>query len=487
MNTFERLRKGIFLSKDTEEKEKEKDNIVSENLKKIDTENENKTTELKTKNIEKTGNKENTENTENMENTENIENEKKDNFIVEQKTEEPKSKKESHEIKNPFNLLPDIKIENSFNSLFKFIPTFSLNQKEGDNKDSNNDYEPEIIVLDNTDENLKIYQQKMIDLREENNFLKNQIKEYVSKVAWLEEHFTIRQENANIQHLQELEHIRKTNEKETKEYNAKIKELEDSIEVLQTELARQTELLVDEKDTLTFTTNANWSLEKRINELEDKMRIKNSESIDLKAQLLKFSEKLDSKTEEYKELEKKYKKLKNESEVYITENEKLKKENSLLSEKFKIYDNISKRSTKAYETKFYNSFYSQNTPKVKTNSELSFNLYPTSADPNNNSNFDNRKNKHDFSDTKSYSFTQSFDNDDSIMSNRNDSLIEDSDLNDLMDEISFNSETLKKKPTKMNIYDFHEPSSELLSENNKNDDLNPMTQNQNILTEINLD
>jgi len=39
----------------------------------------------------------------------------------------------------------------------------------------------------------------------------------------------------------------------------------------------------------------------------------------------------------------------------------------------------------------------------------------------------------------------------------------------------------------MNIYDFHEPSSELLSESNKNDDLNPMTQNQNALTEINLD
>jgi len=429
MNTFERLKKGIFLSKDTEAKEK--DNIVPE--KPDETENETETTESETEKMEKNENKESTEN------------ENKDNNItVEQKAEEQKNKKESIEIKNPFNLknkslLPDIKIENSFNSFFKFIPTFNSNQKDGENnksEDNDNINEPEIIILDNNDENLKIYQQKMIDLREENKFLKNQLKEYVSKVAWLEEHFTIRQEKANVQHLQELEHIRKINEKETKEYNAKIKELEDSIEVLQTELTRQTELLVNEKDTLTFTANANWTLEKKINELEDKMRIKNSESIDLKAQLLKFSEKLDSKTEEYKELEKKYKKLKNESDVYIAENERLKKENNLLSEKFKIYDNISKRSAKSYESKFYNNIYSQNTSKTKTNSEYSFNLYPTSADPNNNSNYDNKKSKHDVSDTKSYSFTQSLDNDNSIISNRNDSFIEDSDLNDLMDEIS---------------------------------------------------
>jgi len=44
--------------------------------------------------------------------------------------------------------------------------------------------------------------------------------------------------------------------------------------VLQTELRRQTDLLADEKDTLTFTTSANWSLEKRISELEDKLKIK---------------------------------------------------------------------------------------------------------------------------------------------------------------------------------------------------------------------
>ena len=44
--------------------------------------------------------------------------------------------------------------------------------------------------------------------------------------------------------------------------------------MLQTELRRQTDLLADEKDTLTFTTSANWSLEKRISELEDKLKIK---------------------------------------------------------------------------------------------------------------------------------------------------------------------------------------------------------------------
>ncbi|OUM65555.1 hypothetical protein PIROE2DRAFT_7396, partial [Piromyces sp. E2] len=170
--------------------------------------------------------------------------------------------------------------------------------------------EPEIIVLDNTDESLKIYQQKMIDLREENNFLKNQIKEYVSKVAWLEEHFTIRQENANVQHLQELEHIRKTNEKETNEYLERIKELEEEVDILQTELTRQTDLLADEKDTLTFTTSANWNLEKKISELEDKLKIKNSESIDLKAQIINMKEQLETKTEECNEIEKKYNTLK---------------------------------------------------------------------------------------------------------------------------------------------------------------------------------
>ena len=41
-------------------------------------------------------------------------------------------------------------------------------------KENEPENEPEIIVLDNTDESLKNYQQKMIDLREENNFLKSQ-------------------------------------------------------------------------------------------------------------------------------------------------------------------------------------------------------------------------------------------------------------------------------------------------------------------------
>jgi len=50
--------------------------------------------------------------------------------------------------------------------------------------------------------------------------------------------------------------------------------LEDAIEILQTELARQTDLLADEKDKFTFTTSANWSLEKKISELEDKLKIK---------------------------------------------------------------------------------------------------------------------------------------------------------------------------------------------------------------------
>jgi len=326
----------------------------------------------------------------------------------------------------------------------------------------------------------------MIDLREENNFLKSQIKEYVSKVAWLEEHFTIRQENANIQHLQELEHIRKTNEKEAMEYNEKIKELEDSIEILQAELTRQTELLVDEKDTLSYTTNANWNLEKKINELEDKLRIKTSESVDLKSQILKFSEELDAKTEEFDLLEKKYNILKSESELYKMEYEKYKKENTLLSEKIKIYDNISKRSTKTYESRLYNNVYSSSTPRTNSNSEYSFTLYPTSADPNNNINYDSKKNRPTH--IKSFSFTQSFDNSNSFMSNKNDLTIDDTDLNDLMDEISFNNETLKSKSNnQMNFYDFNEPSSEILSENNNNEDDDPLTQNQNILTEINLD
>jgi len=50
--------------------------------------------------------------------------------------------------------------------------------------------------------------------------------------------------------------------------------LEDEVGVLQTELTRQTDLLADEKDTLTFTTSANWNLEKKISELEDKLKIK---------------------------------------------------------------------------------------------------------------------------------------------------------------------------------------------------------------------
>lgn len=50
--------------------------------------------------------------------------------------------------------------------------------------------------------------------------------------------------------------------------------MEDEVGVLQTELTRQTDLLADEKDTLTFTTSANWNLEKKISELEDKLKIK---------------------------------------------------------------------------------------------------------------------------------------------------------------------------------------------------------------------
>jgi len=168
------------------------------------------------------------------------------------------------------------------------------------------------------------------------------------------------------------------------------------------------------------------------------------------------------------------------------ENEKYKKENTLLSEKIKIYDNISKRSTKTYESRLYNNVYSSSTPRTNSNSEYSFTLYPTSADPNNNINYDTKKNRPTH--IKSFSFTQSFDNSNSFMSNKNDSIIDDTDLNDLMDEISFNNETLKSKSNnQMNFYDLNELSSEILSENNKNEDDDPLTQNQNILTEINLD
>jgi len=87
-----------------------------------DTENKNETTELKT------------EKAENKEKKETTENENKKDTSEEQKVEEPKNKKESHENKNSSNtknksLLSDINIENSLNSLFKLIPTFSSNQK----------------------------------------------------------------------------------------------------------------------------------------------------------------------------------------------------------------------------------------------------------------------------------------------------------------------------------------------------------------------
>jgi len=447
MNTFEILKKGMLMSKDTKEKEIEK-------TKKQDSKNnEEKITELETKTEKKNDNS------------------------------EQKNNKETSERKISFNLnksiLPDINIENPINSLFKLIPTFSIPQTQNNetNKEDG-DNEPEIIVLDDTNESLMIYQQKMIDLREENNFLKNQIKEYVSKVAWLEEHFTIRQENANVQHLQELEHIRKANERETKEYNDKIKELEDAVEVLQVELARQTDLLAEEKDTLTFTTSANWNLEKKISELEDKLKIKNSESIDLKTQIINVKEQLESKTEENDKLKEKYNTLLNESENFSSEIEKLKKENALLSEKFKIYDNISKRSTKSLESKYHN-LYSPTTPKTKSNSEYSFSLYPTTNDTNSTT---TNSNKPEPINTKIASLTQT---ETSVMSGRS-SFIEDTELNDLMDEISFNNETINKKTERKNLFEHSEPSQEITEENDDEHTYNSVTQPQNILTEINL-
>jgi len=472
MNTLERLRKGMLLNKDTKEKDKPESVNQNENSE------DNKSSEV---------------NTENKEITENKENKTESNDESGQITEEQKNKKDLPERKISFSLnkalLPDIKIENSINSLFKLIPSFTVPPKvDESDKEAEETKEPEIIVLDNTDESLKIYQQKMIDLREENNFLKKQIKEYVSKVAWLEEHFTIRQENANVQHLQELEHIRKTNEKETNEYLERIKELEDEVGILQTELTRQTDLLADEKDTLTFTTSANWNLEKRISELEDKLKIKNSESIDLKAQIINIKEQLETKTEEYNEIEKKYNTLKKDSEGFTTEIEKLRKENTLLTEKNKIFDNISKRSSKTLESRFYNNLYSPTTPKrtnsERTNSEYSFSLYPT----NDSSSISGtpKTSKPDPIDTKMHSFSQTINPEDSIMSST--SYIDNTDLNELMDEISF-SEIQTKKSIKKNLFEVSEPPQVLLSEDNKDDDLtlNSVTQPQNILTEINLD
>eukprot|EP00833_Pecoramyces_ruminatium_P005727 jgi/Orpsp1_1/1179759/evm.model.c7180000070672.1 len=217
MNTLERLRKGMLLSKDT------KDNVNGKNDDKGNSENKNENLENNSVKVDKNNNDNDKSNQNEIETNKETE-ELTDK--TEDKSEEQKDKKDLPERKISFNLnkslLPDINIENSINSFFKFIP-FNIPQKNDEKDETKKEDEienqPEVIILDNTDESLKLYQQKMTDLWEENNFLKNQIKEYVSKVAWLEEHFTIRQENANIQHLQELEHIRKTNEKEAKEYN----------------------------------------------------------------------------------------------------------------------------------------------------------------------------------------------------------------------------------------------------------------------------
>jgi len=482
MNTLERIRKSMLLSKDTKETEnEEKDNNKDTKNQNI-TEKENITDTDNDKNNDEEEQKE--LNKEQKSETDNNSNEQ-DEEQKDRSTEEQKDKKDLPERKISFNLnksiLPDINIENSINSLFKFIP-FNIPQKndekdEAKKEEEEEDNQPEVIVLDNTDESLKLYQQKMIDLREENNFLKNQIKEYVSKVAWLEEHFTIRQENANVQHLQELEHIRKKNEKETKEYNDKIKELEDSIDVLQNELTRQTDLLADEKDTLTFTTSANWSLEKKISELEDKLKIKNSETIDLKAQIINIKEQLETKTENYKELEEKYNTLKSESENLSSENEKYKKENVLLSEKIKIYDNISKRSSKSFESRYYQNIYSPTkTNANRSNSEYSFTLYPSANETLSKTEPIEIKKDH-----PSYRM--------SITNSKNSSFIEDTGLNDLIDEISFSNESPpNKKSLKKNLFEYDKSIDEILSES-KDEDLgnNTATQSQTILTEINLD
>jgi len=320
MNAFEIFKKGILISNDNSSNDKVNENSEIQNSgdnKKIDKSNELNKASEKT--------------------------EIKENRNEDKKQNAPSERKIS------FNsILPEISIvEKPINSLFKLIP-FNIPPKNDEKDDNNNENEseenkePEVIILDNTDESLKIYQQKMIDLMEENKFLKNQIKEYVSKVAWLEEHFTIRQENANVQHLQELEHIHKANEKETKAYDDKIKELEDAINILQDELTRQTDLLAEEKESLTFTTSANWTLEKKVTEMEDKLKIKNSESIDLKTQLIHIKEQYETKNDEYNKIEEKYNSLKNKSESLATENERLKKENTFLNEKIKIYDNNKK-------------------------------------------------------------------------------------------------------------------------------------------------
>lgn len=311
------------------------------------------------------------------------------------KTEENESKPNK---KNSFGLnktiFPDFSKDNSaptINSLFKLIPTFNINKK---NEEEAQDEKEDVIVLDNTDESLLLYQQKMIDLKDENKLLKDKIQEYVSNVAWLEESFTQRQENANNQHLQELEHIRKTNEKEANLYNEKIKELEDEVSVLQNELTRQTDLLADEKDTLLFTTDANWNLENKISQLEDDLKKKNAESIDLKANLIDVSTKLDDTNQKYLCLQEEFQRLKTELENTIEKNEKLKKDNVLLSEKIKIYDNISKRTSLSSESslkyksnlddfgKFYSSSNNTTNGKINhykhTSSEYSYTLYPTS-------------------------------------------------------------------------------------------------------------
>jgi len=472
MNTLERIRKGMLSKKNSNEKnelENQNSSIEGEKEDKNNTETEPKQPNEEQKNeIDKK-----TETTD------------KTDKNTEEKTDNKPERKISFGLNK--SILPDIKIENSINSLFKFIP-FSIPQKNDEKevetiKEEDKSNEPEVIVLDNTDESLKLYQQKMIDLREENNFLKNQIKEYVSKVAWLEEHFTIRQENANVQHLQELEHIRKTNEKETKDYNDKIKELEDAIEVLQVELARQTDLLADEKDKFTFTTSANWSLEKKISELEDKLKIKNSETIDLKTQIINIKEQLEIKTKDYKDLEEKYNTLKNESDNITNENEKFKKDNTLLNEKIKIYDNISKRNSKTLESKYYQNIYSPTTPKTnanRSNSEYSFTLFPTVNDPLNKAeSIETKKNR---SSTISKN---------SVTSSKNNSFIEDTDLNDLINEISFSNESSpQRRSTRKNLFEHNEKSTEdlIITESNDEDlTYNSTTQPQNILTEINLD
>jgi len=475
------------MNKDIEDNENNNKNDLGNNNKN-DLGNKNLT--IKEEEKEKKNNAQMEQKEVNEEQKNEIVRETKEPTDISDKNIEKNDKKKLPERKISFGLnksiLADINIENSINSFFKFIP-FNIPQKNDEKdetkKENEPENEPEIIVLDNTDESLKNYQQKMIDLREENNFLKNQIKEYVSKVAWLEEHFTIRQENANIQHLQELEHIRKTNEKETKEYNDKIKELEDSVEVLQTELRRQTDLLADEKDTLTFTTSANWSLEKRISELEDKLKIKNSETIDLKTQIINIKEQLESKTKDYKDLEEKYNTLKSESDNIANENEKFKKDNTLLNEKIKIYDNISKRNSKSLESKYYQNIYSPTTPKTNTNrsnSEYSFTLFPTANDPLNKA--ESIENKKDRSSTISKN---------SVTSSKNNSFIEDTDLNDLINEISFSNESSpQRRSTRKNLFEYNEKSTEdLIISESKDEDLiyNSTTQPQNILTEINLD